>query len=97
MAVSKEYNLALRINERINRLADEIAAKRGISRADTLRLALDVGLPLLNGGVNPDIKRLVFLLENVNLGLTLLLDKEHPDDVPKIIELAVANVETHHG
>ena len=76
---------------------DQYAQATSLSRSDAARRALTIGLPLLAGGVNPDIKRLVFLLENVNLGLTLLLDKAHPDDLPKIIELAAANVETHHG
>lgn len=92
-----KINAGIALNRDLASALDKYADSASLTRSDAARRALAIGLPLLEGGVNPDIKRLIFLLENLNLGMTLLLDKEHEQDISKLIRMAADNVDTYHG
>jgi hypothetical protein len=90
-------SIGVRLPSSVISAVEQAAAAKGTSRTETARNAIMLGLPLLEAGINPDIKRLIFLLENLNLGMTLLLDKEHEQDISKLIRMAADNVDTYHG
>ncbi|HPR07620.1 MAG TPA: hypothetical protein PLI17_13395 [Denitromonas sp.] len=87
----------MRLPEQILARASKVGAARGLNRSETLRQAVIIGLPLLEANISPDIRRLVLLLENLNLGVTMLLDKEHSDMLDRLVEVAEENLETYHG
>ncbi len=77
----------------INTYADE----RQISRAEVVRHSVMLGFGLLQAGVSPDIRRVLTLLENINLGITLMVEERDPEHVDKLLDIAMENVDQHHG
>lgn len=76
---------------------DGFAEKRQISRTSVLRDSAMLGFGLLNAGVSPDIRRVLTLLENINLGMTLMVEERDPEHVDKLLDIAMENVDEHHG
>lgn len=97
MAQNGLSSIGIRLPGTLIERADRLAQSRNISRTEALRLSATIGLPLLEAGISPDIRRLILLVENLNLGVSLLLDKEHSDKLDKLAEVAEDHVSRFHG
>lgn len=76
---------------------DKLAADRGISRAETIRAILNVGLPFIKVGLAVNARRTLAILEHTQLALSFLMEKDHPEDAAELLRLAFQNVDAHHG
>ena len=76
---------------------DQLAAERSMSRTELVCAAIRVGLPLLRIGVAINTRRTLAILEHTQLALSLLMERECPDDAGELLRLAFQNVDAHHG
>lgn len=76
---------------------DAFASGRGISRSEAARTALAVGLPMLKLGIAINGQRALTILEHTQLALSLLIDRQYPEDSHDLVRLAMKNVREHHG
>ncbi|GGC43386.1 hypothetical protein GCM10011371_33540 [Novosphingobium marinum] len=76
---------------------DSLAASKGTSRSEIIRTALAIGLPQLKAGVSPDIGRILTIFEYTQLALSLIVDRQYPEDGDEIFDMAVRNVEAFHS
>ena len=82
--------------EAINQL-DAFAASKGVSRAEAIRASVAVGLPLLQLGIAINAERALTILEHTQLALSLLVERQYPEDVNELIDMAIRNVSEYHG
>ena len=76
---------------------DAIAEAKGISRSEAARTALAIGIPMLKLGVRLNADRALTILEHTQLALSLLVERQYPEDVDELVDLAVANMRKHHA
>jgi len=76
---------------------DNLAAERGVSRAEIVRTAVSIGLPLLNIGVAINTERTLAIIEHTQLALSLLVERQYPEDAAPLIDMAFENVREYHG
>ena len=76
---------------------DVFAASKGVSRSEAARAAIAVGLPLLQLGVALNAERALTILEHTQLALSLLVERQYPEDVNELIDMAMRNVREYHA
>ncbi|KHL24296.1 hypothetical protein PK98_15155 [Croceibacterium mercuriale] len=76
---------------------DQLAADRSMSRTELVCAAIRVGLPLMRIGIAVNTRRTLAILEHTQLALSLLIERESPDDAAELLRLAFRNVDAHHG
>lgn len=76
---------------------DTFAASKGVSRAEAIRASVAVGLPLLQLGVALNAQRALTILEHTQLALSLLVERQYPEDVNELIDMAMRNVHEYHA
>ena len=76
---------------------DEFAQARGVSRSEAARIAITIGLPLLKLGIAINGERALTILEHTQLALSLLVERQYPEDVDELIDMAMRNVREYHG
>lgn len=76
---------------------DQLAEARGISRTEIVRAAVSVALPLMQLGLAVNTRRTLAILEHTQLALSLLVERESPEDAAELLRLAFQNVDAHHG
>ena len=76
---------------------ERLAADRKVSRSEAIRLAIAVGLPMLRMGMAVNTRRTLVILEHTQLVLSMMAERQYPDDAAQILQMAFENVDTHHG
>ncbi|MBN06093.1 CopG family transcriptional regulator [Ponticaulis sp.] len=76
---------------------DHLASSRGVSRSEAIRVSLELGVPLLHLGIAINGQRALTILEHTQLALSLLVQKQYPEDSDELIEIAMRNVREHHA
>lgn len=76
---------------------DRYALDRGISRSEAARVAIMLGLPLLKRGIAFDFHRALIILEHTQMALSLLVERQYPEDVDELVRVAMRNVREHHS
>lgn len=76
---------------------DLLAGQRGFSRSEIVRAAIGVALPLMQMGVAVNTRRTLAILEHTQLALSLLMEREFPNEARELLRLGFQNVDTHHG
>ena len=54
-------------------------------------------LPLLNLGIALNAERALTILEHTQLALSLLVERQYPEDVNELIDMALRNVREYHA
>ncbi|MEL7198501.1 MAG: ribbon-helix-helix protein, CopG family [Pseudomonadota bacterium] len=78
-------------------LLDAWANKKGTSRSEAIRRAVEAGISLLDAGVNLNLLRLVTITEHTQLALSLMTQKAYPDLSDKLLRDALQNVKDFHS
>lgn len=76
---------------------DCFASSRGMSRAEAIRISVAIGFPMLKLGVALNAERALTILEHTQLALSLLVERQYPEDVNELINQALSNVREYHG
>jgi hypothetical protein len=76
---------------------DQLAEARGVSRTEVVRTAISVALPLMQLGIAINTRRTLAILEHTQLALSLLVERDSPEDAAELLRLAFQNVDAHHG
>ena len=76
---------------------DEYAEELGVSRAEAIRTSINIGLPMARLGMRINADRALTILEHTQLALSLLVERQYPDDSNELVRLAVANMREHHA
>ncbi|RIV84229.1 ribbon-helix-helix protein, CopG family [Aurantiacibacter zhengii] len=76
---------------------DHLANVRGVSRSEAIRVSLELGVPLLNLGIALNGQRALTILEHTQLALSLLVERQYPEDSDELIRAAMRNVREHHA
>lgn len=76
---------------------DQFADSKGVSRSEAARAAIAVGLPLLQLGIALNAERALTILEHTQLALSLLVERQYPEDVNELINQALSNVREYHA
>lgn len=76
---------------------DDYASSKGISRTEAIRVAIGVGLPMLKLGLAVNTQRTLAILEHTQLALSLLVERQYPDDAGALVDMAFQNVEEYHA
>lgn len=76
---------------------DRYALDKGISRSEAARVAIMVGLPLLRLGIAINGQRALTILEHTQLALSLIVERQWPEDSDELIRVAMRNVREHHS
>ena len=76
---------------------DRYALDKGVSRSEAARIAIMVGLPLLKLGIAINGQRALTILEHTQLALSLLVERQYPEDSDELIRAAMRNVREHHA
>lgn len=76
---------------------DAFATAKSISRAEAIRASVAVGLPLLQLGMAVNAERALTILEHTQLALSLLVERQYPEDVNELINQALSNVREYHA
>lgn len=79
------------------RALDDLATRRGVSRAELIRLALTTSLPLIAAGHSLDFTRLATGLEFCQAALDGIISREHPDIAARIYDDVLARMEQFHA
>lgn len=95
MSVIKQVSVKFSVDE-IGRI-DRIAAERGITRADAVRLAVGAGFPFIEAACRLDLVRAVTAIEFCQTALDAILAREHPDFADKIYDVVLKRMEDHHA
>ena len=82
-------SVGVTLSPRMIDVVDQLAASRGVSRSEAIRIALEVGIPLLKAGLS--------LNEHTQLALSLIVQEQYPADAEHLIAQALSNVREHHG
>ena len=76
---------------------DDFAQARGVSRSEAARIAITIGLPMLKLGIAINGRRALTILEHTQLALSLIVERQWPEDSDELIRVAMRNVREHHG
>lgn len=76
---------------------DRYALDKGVSRSEAARVAIMVGLPLLKLGIALNGQRALTILEHTQLSLSLIVQRQWPEDSDELIRVAMRNVREHHS
>ena len=95
--VNRLQSVGVTLNPQVIEKIDELAKLRGVSRSEAIRISVDIGLPLLNLGIALNAERALTILEHTQLALSLLVERQYPDDVPQLVNMALNNVREYHG
>lgn len=76
---------------------DRYALDKGVSRSEAARVAIMVGLPLLKLGIAINGQRALTILEHTQLALSLIVERQWPEDSDELIRVAMRNVREHHS
>lgn len=76
---------------------DQLAAARSMSRTELVCAAIRVALPLMTIGVAVNTRRTLAILEHTQLALSLLMEREFPNEAAELLRLGFSNVDAHHG
>jgi len=76
---------------------EELADAKEVSRSEIIRACVNIGLPLMKVGIKPDIGRLITIAEHTQLALSLLVERNFPEDAEPVLEMAVRNLGEFHG
>ena len=76
---------------------DAYAAAQGITRAEVIRTSVNIGLPMLKLGIALNGPRALTILEHTQLALSLLVERQYPEDSDELIRAAMRNVREHHA
>lgn len=76
---------------------DHLASSRGVSRSEAIRVSLELGVPLLNLGIALNGQRALTILEHTQLALSLLVERQYPEDSEELVRAAMRNVREHHA
>ncbi|GGC39077.1 hypothetical protein Q9K01_13000 [Qipengyuania sp. DY56-A-20] len=76
---------------------DAYAAAQGITRAEVIRTSVNIGLPMLKLGIALNGQRALTILEHTQLALSLLVERQYPEDSDELIRAAMRNVREHHA
>jgi metal-responsive CopG/Arc/MetJ family transcriptional regulator len=90
-------SVGVTLSPRMIDVVDQLAASRGVSRSEAIRIALEVGIPLLKAGLSLNAERAVTILEHTQLALSLIVQEQYPADAEHLIAQALSNVREHHG
>ncbi|KHL24123.1 hypothetical protein PK98_15685 [Croceibacterium mercuriale] len=60
-------------------------------------MSISTGLPLLNAGLAINARRTIAILEHTQLALSLMIERESPEDAAELLKLAFRNVDAHHS
>jgi len=90
-------HVTLRLSDVQRAALDRAASDRGISRSETIRLALAMGVPLIAASHSFNVTRVLIILEQLSASMDLIVTREHPDYAEKIIDIAHERVEAHHA
>lgn len=94
---TKSRGVGIKFQPRTLEALDALAAERRMSRAEVVRTAVDIGLPLIQMGLAINARRTLAILEHTQLALSLLVERESPEDAAELLRLAFQNVDAHHG
>jgi len=95
--VTKLQSVGVTLNPHIVDQIDELAKARGVSRSEAIRISVDIGLPLLKLGMALNTERALTILEHTQLALSLLVERQYPEDVNELINQALSNVREYHA
>ena len=76
---------------------DRYALDKGVSRSEAARVAIMVGLPLLKLGIAINGQRALTILEHTQLALSMIVQRQWPEDSSELIEMAMRNVREYHS
>lgn len=76
---------------------DQLAAERRVSRTELVRAALSVGLPLMKMGMAINTRRTIQILEHTQLVLSLIAERQYPEEAGEILQMATRNAADYHG
>jgi hypothetical protein len=76
---------------------DAYAGAQGITRAEAIRTSVNIGLPMLKLGIALNGPRALTILEHTQLALSLLVERQYPEDSDELIRAAMRNVREHHA
>ena len=76
---------------------DAYAAAQGITRPEVIRTSVNIGLPMLKLGIALNGQRALTILEHTQLALSLLVERQYPEDSDELIRAAMRNVREHHA
>lgn len=76
---------------------DGFSSIKGLSRSETIRLAISVGLPMLKLGIAVNTRRTLQILEYTQLALSMKVEREYPADAQQLLTMAMRNVDDYHG
>lgn len=97
MSSSKSGGVGIKFPAATLAQLDAIAAERDVSRAEIVRIAVAIGLPLLKLGVAINTRRALGILEHTQLALSMIVEREYPDDAQTLIDMARQNVSDFHA
>lgn len=95
--MKKPTSVGVKLTDSLLSEVDALALSKGTSRSEIIRTALTVGLPLLKVGVSPDIGRILTIIEHTQLALSLIVDRQYPEDAEPVLEMAIRNVGEFHS
>ncbi|RJY06942.1 hypothetical protein [Aurantiacibacter aquimixticola] len=76
---------------------DAFAKEKGVSRSEAARIAIAIGLPMLKLGISINPQRALTILEHTQLALSLIVEREWPEDSDELIRVPMRNVREHHA
>ncbi|MDF1834991.1 MAG: ribbon-helix-helix protein, CopG family [Alteraurantiacibacter sp. bin_em_oilr2.035] len=76
---------------------ERLAAAKDVSRSEIIRSCVNLALPLFKANVSPDISRILAIVEHTQLALSLLVERNFPEDAEPVLDMAVRNVADFHG
>lgn len=76
---------------------DALAAARGCSRSEALRLALSYGIKLAGAATSVNVRRYAAVLEFLTAAVGTIIQKEYPDELEFILDAVDQRLEEFHG
>ena len=78
------------------RAIDALAASRGCSRSEAIRIAFRLGAPLAKDGFAINFTRFAEVIEQVGAGIALIIKRDHPDFSDMIERLTDERLGQYH-
>ena len=89
--------LTVRFTRAEIRVIEALAASRGCSRSEAVRIAIRLGAPLAKDGFSINFTRVAEVLEQVGAGLALIIKRDHPDFAEMIDRLTDERLGQYHA
>jgi hypothetical protein len=89
--------ISVRLSSETVAKLEKLARQTGENRTQLVRRIIAIGTPLLEAGVDPNLRRLFVIAEHTQMALAHMMENEYPDVAAEIIQLAQDNVAEHHG